>query len=182
MLWTVTGVSDISFIFWTALTRHYISLFTDCRVLYHSACCFHPTCYSKSPKKCSWLNYFTGVSCFFITFSLQPNFRPLLSQTWQHPEWQLELPNSGAAHTWRHILGQWHQHLPWWAIFYQNPIIPLPLSALQCRLDCNPGYVAHKAPIITCVNGQYQPQARLWQESEPLKETIFFCQFCKDIC
>ena len=37
----------------------------------------------------------------------------------------------------------------------------LPFSALQCRLDCNPGYVAHKAPIITCVNGQYQPQARL---------------------
>ena len=35
------------------------------------------------------------------------------------------------------------------------------LSALQCRLDCNPGYVAHKTPIITCVKGQYQPQARL---------------------
>ena len=37
------------------------------------------------------------------------------------------------------------------------------LSALQCRLDCHPGYVAHKTPIITCVNGQYQPQDRLWQ-------------------
>ena len=121
------------------------------------------------------------VPPLFVTFSLQPNFRPLLSQTWQHPKWQLELPNSRAAHTWRHILGQWRQHLPWWAIFYQNPIIPLPLSALQCRLDCNPGYVAHKAPIITCVNGQYQPQARLWQESEPLKDTIFFANFAKTV-
>ena len=46
------------------------------------------------------------------------------------------------------------------------------LSALQCRLDCNPGYVAHKTPIITCVNGEYQPQARLWQESKPKK--VFF--------
>ena len=44
-----------------------------------------------------------------------------------------------------------------------NPHIAIydSLSALQCRLDCDPGYVAHKAPIVTCVNGQYQPQARL---------------------
>ena len=33
------------------------------------------------------------------------------------------------------------------------------LSALQCRLDCHAGYVAHKTPIITCVKGSYQPQA-----------------------
>ena len=34
-------------------------------------------------------------------------------------------------------------------------------SVLQCRLDCHPGYMAHKTPIITCVKGRYQPQARL---------------------
>ena len=34
-----------------------------------------------------------------------------------------------------------------------------PFAALQCRLDCDPGYVAQKTPIITCVKGRYQPQA-----------------------
>ena len=33
----------------------------DCQVLHHSACCFHPKCYSKRPKACQWLNYFTGA-------------------------------------------------------------------------------------------------------------------------
>ena len=28
-------------------------------------------------------------------------------------------------------------------------------SALQCRLECEPGYVAQHAPVITCVNGEY---------------------------
>ena len=59
------------------------------------------------------------------------------------------------------------------------------LSALQCRLDCNPGYVAHKTPIITCVNGEYQPQARLWQESQPQKvfltQTVKFLKNCQNI-
>ena len=27
--------------------------------------------------------------------------------------------------------------------------------ALQCRLECDPGYVAQKTPLITCVNGEY---------------------------
>ena len=28
-------------------------------------------------------------------------------------------------------------------------------SALQCRLECEPGYVAQRTPLITCVNGEY---------------------------
>ena len=40
---------------------HLTHLVTDCQVLHHSACCFHPTCYSKRPKACQWLNYFTGA-------------------------------------------------------------------------------------------------------------------------
>ena len=27
--------------------------------------------------------------------------------------------------------------------------------ALQCRLECEPGYVAQRTPLITCVNGEY---------------------------
>ena len=40
---------------------HFPRPLADCQVLHHSACCFHPTCYSKRPKACQWLNYFTGV-------------------------------------------------------------------------------------------------------------------------
>ena len=29
------------------------------------------------------------------------------------------------------------------------------ISALQCRLECEPGYIAQRKPIITCVNGVY---------------------------
>ena len=28
-------------------------------------------------------------------------------------------------------------------------------SALQCRLECESGYVAQRTPLITCVNGEY---------------------------
>ena len=33
----------------------------------------------------------------------------------------------------------------WWNLF----------PALQCRLECEPGYVAQRTPLITCVNGEY---------------------------
>ena len=29
------------------------------------------------------------------------------------------------------------------------------ISAIQCRLECEPGFVAQHTPLITCVNGQY---------------------------
>ena len=29
------------------------------------------------------------------------------------------------------------------------------ISALQCRLECEAGYVAQRTPLITCVNGEY---------------------------
>ena len=31
----------------------------------------------------------------------------------------------------------------------------LQFLALQCRLECEPGYVAQRTPLITCVNGEY---------------------------
>ena len=37
-----------------------------CKVLTHSACCFHPTCYSRRPEKCDWLNYYTGLELIFV--------------------------------------------------------------------------------------------------------------------
>ena len=45
------------------------------------------------------------------------------------------------------------------AIYYlkcliSNNILP---QALQCRLDCNPGYMSDLPPIISCVDGNYEP-------------------------
>ena len=147
-----------------------------CWVRYHKACCFHPICQKRKQGLCSWMNYFTGGKhcLFFIlfaTFQATPAPNPATSpmavgvakcrksQFLTPPSWtvtptpipvsNLKLPHS----------------LPWHF-----------LSALQCRLDCNPGYVAHKTPIITCVNGEYQPQARLWQESQP--QNVSFTQIC----
>ena len=38
-------------------------------------------------------------------------------------------------------------------------------SALQCRLHCDSGYVSQKTPIVTCVDGEY----------EPAKPSTFIC-------
>ena len=45
------------------------------------------------------------------------------------------------------------------AIYYlkcliSNNILP---QALQCRLDCDPGYMSDLPPIISCVDGNYEP-------------------------
>ena len=42
----------------------------------------------------------------------------------------------------------------------------VPFSALQCRLHCEPGYVPHRDPVVTCTDGTY----------EPAKPSSFVCQ------
>ena len=37
-------------------------------------------------------------------------------------------------------------------------------SALQCRLECESGYVAQRTPLITCVNGEYAPGCHYLQK------------------
>ena len=50
----------------------------SCPVLHHTACCFHPTCYSRKPVDCDWMNYFTGI-CFspkkIVILKKDVNFR-----------------------------------------------------------------------------------------------------------
>ena len=59
-----------------------------CRVRYHSACCFHPTCRSQRRQLCSWMNYFTGGFIDFSwSLSRRQYFRQLLSSTRQHSPW-----------------------------------------------------------------------------------------------
>ena len=36
--------------------------------------------------------------------------------------------------------------------------------ALQCRLECESGYVAQRTPLITCVNGEYAKGCHYLQE------------------
>ena len=38
-------------------------------------------------------------------------------------------------------------------------------SALQCRLECESGYVAQRTPLITCVNGEYAKGCHYRQEA-----------------
>ena len=43
------------------------------------------------------------------------------------------------------------------ACHHQKPdlMLLLPFPALQCRLECESGYIAQRTPLITCVNGEY---------------------------
>ena len=60
---------------------------------------------------------------------------------------------------------------------FRKPIIgktfKIFFSALQCRLDCDPGYVSHKTPIITCVDGRYEPQPANTFVCKPAVAVIF---------
>ena len=48
-------------------------------------------------------------------------------------------------------------------------------SALQCRLECESGYVAQRAPLITCVNGEYAQQGcHYLRESNSLTVSFAF--------
>ena len=38
-------------------------------------------------------------------------------------------------------------------------------SALQCWLECDPGYVAQRVPLITCVDGQYAKGCHYFQKN-----------------
>ena len=44
--------------------------------------------------------------------------------------------------------------------------------ALQCRLECESGYVAQRTPLITCVNGEYAKGCHYWQIILSLSHTL----------
>ena len=43
-------------------------------------------------------------------------------------------------------------------------VLEITFSALQCRLECESGYVAQLTPVITCVNGEYEKRVSLSAE------------------
>ena len=46
----------------------------------------------------------------------------------------------------------WHAELKIMSFFSK---LKSAFSALQCRLECESGFVAQRTPLITCVNGEY---------------------------
>ena len=52
-------------------------------------------------------------------------------------------------------------------------------SALQCRLECESGFVAQRTPLITCVNGEYAKGCHYWKirTSEMIIEVEFLGEF-----
>ena len=98
----------------TGSSSDYRWCYPDCRVAKHPSCCFNPHCKSIRPKRCKYLNYFTGKYIFADSSStLFKCFRQLLPQTRQHSPWQLELSDAGNQHSRRHNPGRRRQHLPW---------------------------------------------------------------------
>ena len=100
---------------------------------------------------------------------------------WRLAQWELDLWDARDSHSWNFLLGRKCTVAPRWycwlkiriIIYLDNPLQTLKeitaflgqmknprhqLSALQCRLECGPGYVANRKPLITCVNGEYAKQ------------------------
>ena len=65
----------------------------------------------------------------------------------------MELPSWTKVHSRTQVTG----------VFYHKSRYQL--SALQCRLECQPGYVANRKPLITCVNGEYAKGAIICQNT-----------------
>ena len=85
-----------------------------CRVRYHSACCFHPTCYKRRRQRCSYMKYFTGFLCNYWVYLYENNHaRQLLPETWQNSTRRVELWNAGNSNSGRQFLGRWCGLLPW---------------------------------------------------------------------
>ena len=49
--------------------------------------------------------------------------------------------------------------------------------ALQCRLECEPGYVAQRTPLITCVNGEYAKGCHYLQKLIIIRSFCFLSNF-----
>ena len=103
----------------------------QCRVRKHPECCYYPSCLNEK----NWPG--RKDACAWLNY-LTGKKCPLPGSL-PHGSWTCEVqevPIHGAT-----FLDEGAQTYP----------------ALQCRLECEPGYVAQRTPIITCVNGEYEP-------------------------
>lgn len=136
------------------------------------------------------LNRLIGIACFMLHAIISgyclhmltqvtvenSNFRHFLCKTRVHSARNLELPGTGnqpprGNKLWR----QQRQYIPGWVAQSIHAISKIFIFLdFICRLDCHPGYVALQTPILTCVEGKYHPQARLWQNLQENSEIFDF--------
>ena len=136
------------------------------------------------------LNRLIGIACFMLHAIISgyclhmltqvtvenSNFRHFLCKTGVHSARNLELPGTGnqpprGNKLWR----QQRQYIPGWVAQSIHAISKIFIFLdFICRLDCHPGYVALQTPILTCVEGKYHPQARLWQNLQENSEIFDF--------
>ena len=50
-------------------------------------------------------------------------------------------------------------------------------SALQCWLECEPGYVAQRVPLITCVDGEYEKGCHYFGQWCQIFSNMVFLQY-----
>ena len=102
---------------------------------------------------------------FFTPWNENQNFRPDLSISGQPAPRKMELWDARDSDP-RHLLPGWRcpvisrwricQVFIFSSLESRNSVIWWnPFPALQCRLECEAGYVAQRTPLITCVNGEY---------------------------
>ena len=134
----------------------------NCRwVKYWPQCCYHPICARKKKKRCSWISNYFGIAV--LTSSLT-NLLFLLGQSCPQPaspphgNWtclQQEIPIPGASSFLDGNITSYKGMLHYLLSIY---ILKELFAALECRLDCHPGYVSQWTPIVTCVDGRFEPR------------------------
>jgi len=102
----------------------------NCRIKRSPGCCFHPLCRKKRKRKCSWLQNYLGTSC--------PKPVKHVNGSWTCEVQEVPIPTTAE------LSGGLVTKIDTYKV-------------LQCRLRCSPGYASDLPPIVSCVNGMYQP-------------------------
>ena len=128
----------------------------QCNVWKHKGCCYNPACNRRRSRACRWMNFLTGPSYICIVQALsQYLFRKYLSIPGQFAQWIVDLWGPGGAHSWHLFFGWRCPVVPRLAHMNIIRIKNIFYLALQCRLECEPGFVSQQTPLITCVDGKY---------------------------
>ena len=158
-----------------------------CNVWKHKGCCYNPVCRERRSRACRWLNYLTGWLISSAAVSWQQFFRENLPTPWQLAPWYLEMWDAGDSNPRHLLLGRRRTVLPRSVVFFcQTSRIQFhenkwfkknQFSALQCWLECEPGYVAQRVPLITCVDGEYEKGCHYFGQCCQIFSNMVFFQY-----
>ena len=145
-----------------------------CNVWRNRGCCYNPVCGRKRRRACRWMNFLTGIVSIQanqVDDSYSGKTCPLPGSL-PKGNWSCqtqEVPIVGTS-----FLDEDAQSYPGIPSIHNlsyNHQCNLS-SALQCRLECQPGYISPRTPLITCVNGEYAKWCHDWQ---PTPDPIHLC-------